>query len=250
MIMKRLNLTASSNVGLVRQNNEDMILVRNKYIRDEDYACVIDMSICERLVVAVADGMGGYAAGEVASQETLSSLHFFICDLPEKLTAAEFNEAIVEWVGSINSTINSKGRNDDAYLNMGTTLVGLLVYEGHVYWINCGDSRIYLFRDGSLKQISTDHSFAAIYGDTSHSNAITNCIGAGCTTTFIDMKDITQDIREGDLFMICSDGMTDMVDDCHIERLLDIDCNASQLCHAAIDAGGYDNCSCCIVKIE
>ena len=115
--------------------------------------------------------------------------------------------------------------------------------------MNCGDSRIYRFRNGELEQLSTDHSFAGIYGEMKISSAITNCIGAGCTTTFIDLQEITNDIYPGDVFLICSDGMTDMVDDCHIERLLDIDCNASQLCHAAIDAGGYDNCSACIVKI-
>ena len=56
----KLQITASSNVGLVRTNNEDMILVRNKYIRDEDYSAEIDMSVCDRLAVGVADGMGGY----------------------------------------------------------------------------------------------------------------------------------------------------------------------------------------------
>ena len=247
--MRKLYITASSNVGLVRKNNEDMILVRNKYVRDEDYDAEIDLSVCNRLVVAVADGMGGYKAGEVASQEVLSSLHFFLSDLPEKLSNTDFNEAIFEWICSINNSINIKGKNDEAYRNMGTTLVGLLYYEGRMYWMNCGDSRIYRFRDNTLIQLSTDHSFANLYGVEYHTSAITNCIGAGCTTTFIDLQDITDDIRKGDVFLICSDGMTDMVDDCHIERLLSIDCNASQLCHAAIDAGGYDNCSSCVVKI-
>ena len=247
--MKKLQITASSNVGLVRTNNEDMILVRNKYVRDEDYDTEIDLSVCDRLVVAVADGMGGYEAGEVASQEALSSLHFFVSDLPEKISEEDFNEAIVGWINSINKTINSQGRNDDAYRNMGTTLVGMMFFEGRTYWMNCGDSRIYRFRNGELEQLSTDHSFAGIYGEMKISSAITHCIGAGCTTTFIDLQEITNDIYPGDVFLICSDGMTDMVDDCHIERLLDIDCNASQLCHAAIDAGGYDNCSACIVKI-
>ena len=228
-LMKKLQITASSNVGLVRTNNEDMILVRNKYVRDEDYDTEIDLSVCDRLVVAVADGMGGYEAGEVASQEALSSLHFFVSDLPEKISDEDFNEAIVGWINSINKTINSQGRNDDAYRNMGTTLVGMMFFEGRTYWMNCGDSRIYRFRNGELEQLSTDHSFAGIYGEMKISSAITNCIGAGCTTTFIDLQEITNDIYPGDVFLICSDGMTDMVDDCHIERLLDIDCNASQL---------------------
>ena len=133
--MKKLQITASSNVGLVRTNNEDMILVRNKYVRDEDYDTEIDLSVCDRLVVAVADGMGGYEAGEVASQEALSSLHFFVSDLPEKISDEDFNEAIVGWINSINKTINSQGRNDDAYRNMGTTLVGMMFFEGRTYLI-------------------------------------------------------------------------------------------------------------------
>lgn len=247
--MNKLQISASSNVGLIRTNNEDMILVRNKYIRDEDYAMEIDMSMCDRLAVAVADGMGGYEAGEVASQEVLSSLHFFLSDMPEKLSDGDFRDAIDDWLNSINIAINSKGKNNDAYFNMGNTLVGLLFYEGRVYWMNCGDSRIYRFRGGKLQQLSTDHSYLGMYGESTRPSAITNCIGAGCTTTYIDMEEITADVLSGDVFLICSDGMTDMVDDCHIERLLDIDCDASQLCHAAIDAGGYDNCSSCVVKI-
>ena len=76
--MKKLQITASSNVGLVRTNNEDMILVRNKYVRDEDYETEIDLTICDRLVVAVADGMGG-GGGEPRSADKPAFL-------PQRLT--------------------------------------------------------------------------------------------------------------------------------------------------------------------
>ena len=109
MTINKFAITASSNVGLVRKNNEDMILVRNKYVRDENYRTVIELDKCDRFVMAVADGMGGYDGGEVASQEVLASLHFYIGDLPAKLTATQFCEAMMEWVNSTNVTINTKG---------------------------------------------------------------------------------------------------------------------------------------------
>ena len=68
MTINKFAITASSNVGLVRKNNEDMILVRNKYVRDENSRTVIELDKCDRFVMTVADGMGGYNDGEVASQ--------------------------------------------------------------------------------------------------------------------------------------------------------------------------------------
>lgn len=249
MAPERINITASSNVGLVRHNNEDMILVRNKYLRDENYRTDIDLNNCDRFVMAVADGMGGYNAGEVASQEVLSSLHFYIGDLPMKLSSAHFCEAMVEWVNSTNATINTKGQLNPETMNMGTTLVGIIVYERRFFWINCGDSRLYRLREGKLTQISKDHTLSAMLGEEKHSNAITNCIGAGCKSAFLDIFEFTDDICYGDIYMLCSDGMSDMVDDSSIEQLLAIECDALQMCQAAIDAGGYDNVSACVLKI-
>lgn len=250
MTIKNFAITASSNVGLVRLNNEDMILVRNKYVRDESYRTEIELDKCDRFVMAVADGMGGYNGGEVASQEVLASLHFFIGDLPAKLTSAQFCEAMMEWVNSTNATINTKGELMPETKNMGTTLTGIIVYDKSVFWINCGDSRIYRLRDNKLSQISTDHSMHALYGPECGSNAITNCIGAGCDYSYLDIFEITDDIRHGDVFMLCSDGMNDMVEDENIEQLLAIGCDALQMCQAAIDSGGFDNVSTCVIRIE
>ncbi|MGN0282181.1 MAG: PP2C family protein-serine/threonine phosphatase [Prevotella sp.] len=249
MKFNKINITASSNVGLVRHNNEDMILVRNKYIRNESYKSDIYLETCERFVVAVADGMGGYNAGEVASQEVLSSLHFFIGDLPMKLSDTNFIETLVEWLNSTNATLNTKGQLCPETSNMGTTLVGIIVYQNKFFWINCGDSRLYRMREGKLMQVSTDHSLNTLLGEKTHSNVVTNCIGAGCDSSYLDIFEFTNDIRHGDIYLMCSDGLSDMVDDKSIEQLLGIDCDAQQLCQAAIDAGGFDNVSACVMKI-
>ena len=78
---------------------------------------------------------------------------------------------------------------------------------------------------------------------------VTNCIGAGCTSSYLDIFEFTNNICHGDIYMLCSDGMSDMVDDPSIEQLLGIDCDASQLIQAALDAGGFDNVSVCVMKI-
>ena len=249
MKLNNVMISCSSNVGLIRHNNEDMILVRNKFVRDENYSANISLKECDRFIMAVADGMGGYSAGEVASQEVLASLHFYIGDLPMKLSSAHFCEALVEWLHSTNATINTKGQLNRETYNMGTTLVAIIVYERRFFWINCGDSRIYRYRDGVLKQLSSDHSLNVLLGESKHSNTLTNCLGAGCDSPFIDIIEFTDDIQSDDVFLLCSDGLSDMVDDLHLSQLLSIDCDAPQLCQAAIDAGGFDNVSACKIKI-
>lgn len=89
-------MTAASRVGCVRQNNEDMILAYDKLIRSDIYATEWMTENMDRFIIALADGMGGHAAGEVASHDVLANLQFFINDLPKGLSSGEFNEKMVE----------------------------------------------------------------------------------------------------------------------------------------------------------
>ena len=248
--MKKLSITAASHVGCIRSNNEDMILVWDKFIRNDTYRTEIDVEALDRFTIALADGMGGHNAGEVASQEALSSLHFYLNDLPVSLSPSELNEAMVAWLESINKTIASRGFGNPSLADMGTTLVGLIFYGHKVYWVNCGDSRLYQFRDGKLTQLSTDHSLNNMLGTKKHSNIITNCIGGGCKSSYIDMFEFTGKIQAGDTYVLCSDGLNDRVDDEEIEELLASGAEASRLCKAAVDAGGFDNVSVCVINVE
>jgi len=133
---------------------------------------------------------------------------------------------------------------------MGTTLVGFMVYENKFFWINCGDSRIYRYHSGMLTQISSDHSLNNLMGVHEHSNVIVNCIGGGCKTSYIDLVEFTEYVTDGDLFILCSDGLTDMLGDIEIERVLAAGGASEELCAAAITAGGYDNISVCAVKVK
>ena len=207
--MITIQITSASKVGCVRSQNEDMILVGNHFVRND---------------------------GFVASSDALHNLQFFFHDLPTGLNPNGINEMLIGWLDSINNVIASKGRSDEQYKGMGTTLVGIAFYEGEFYSMNCGDSRLYRFRNGELTQLTTDHSLSNMLGSSHHSNII------------MDIVKMTEDVKIGDVYMLCSDGLTDMLPDHVITTLLTNGCDANNLCDAAVEAGGLDNVSCCVLK--
>ena len=241
-------MTAASKVGCVRSQNEDMVLLGSHFVRNDAFSTRVDLTNSDRYIMAVADGMGGHNRGDVASSDALHNLEFYFHDLPTGLNPESIKDKIEDWLDSINNIIDSKGRSDEQYKGMGTTLVGLAFYEGQFYTLNCGDSRLYRFRDGDLTQLTSDHSLSNMLGSSQHSNVITNCIGGGATSSFIDIVNITDDIKEGDVYMLCSDGLTDMLPDSIIYTLLAEGSDANTLCDAAVAAGGLDNVSCCVLQ--
>ena len=245
-----LDISAASWTGRVRSQNEDMVLVDNRFIREDTYQTQIVLGREDRMMIAVADGMGGHNRGDVASNDTLRNLHYFFYDIPSCLNISEFNEAMVGWLESINNYIASKGRADEQFKGMGTTLVGIAYYNNEFYSLNCGDSRLYRFRDHQLVQLTTDHSLSNLKGEEKHTNVITNCIGGGSKFSFIDMVTMTNDIMPDDVYLLCSDGLTDMLSDKAISELLEGKADANTLCSAAIEAGGIDNVSCCVITIK
>ncbi len=248
--MPKLNITAASYVGCVRSNNEDMLLIDKWFVRNSKMSTSVLTTDTDRYLLALADGMGGHNSGEVASSDVLHNLQFFFSDIPSELNPGDFNETIYEWLESINNIIDSKGHSEPRYHDMGTTLVALAYYAGEFYWMNCGDSRLYRLHDGVLQQLTTDHSLNTLLGSSQHTNIITNCIGGGCKTSYIDMVQCTADVQPGDVFMLCSDGLTDMVADDAISRQLLLGCDAQALCELAEEAGGHDNVSVIVVRVE
>lgn len=236
-------------MGCVRKNNEDMVFAYDKFVRSEAYQTEFMTENVDRFVIALADGMGGHLAGEVASADTLENLRFFVSDMPKGLSVSEVNKTMEVWLESIHKIITSKGHADPSMEGMGTTLVAVIYYEGKYFWINCGDSRLYRLRDGKLAQLTTDHSLNTLRGEKRHSNIITNCIGAGCKHTYMDMVEFTDDFRRGDVYMVCSDGLNDMVSDDVIEQMMINGSSANRLCEAAIEKGGFDNVSVCVFSV-
>ena len=247
--MLHFHITASSRVGCVRTNNEDMILVKESFLRNGKDHYEFDADE-KKLLIALADGMGGHNSGEVASSDVLHNLRYYFNDLHDNLSTTAFPNAIYGWLTSICRTIDSKGHSDPMYLNMGTTLVSLVYIGGEFYWMNCGDSRFYRLHDGVLTQLTTDHSLSQMMGNKEHSSLIVNCIGGGCKESYIDIEKCTNQIEVGDVLLLCSDGLTDMVDDETIKGQLAAGFDADALCQLADDAGGYDNVSVIVIHVE
>lgn len=248
--MSHFHITASSRVGCVRTNNEDMILIKDSFLRNGRDRYDFDLEENKHLLIALADGMGGHNCGEVASSDVLHNLRYFFNDLPENLSSDNFSDAINSWLRSICRTIDAKGHSDPLYLNMGTTLVSLVYTGGEYYWLNCGDSRFYRLHDGVFTQLTTDHSLSQMMGSKEHSSLIVNCIGGGCRESYIDIEKCTDQIEVGDVLLLCSDGLTDMVDDETIKGQLTAGFDADALCQLADDAGGYDNVSVIVIHVE
>ena len=236
-----IDITASSRTGCVRTNNEDMLLIGELLLRNGKMSSRVATSGSDRYLLALADGMGGHSCGEVASADTLSNLRFFFNDMPAGLKPGGFEEAICGWLKSINNI---------ACRDMGTTLVALAYYGGLFFWMNCGDSRLYRLHDGGLTQLTKDHSLNNLMGVAKHSNLITNCIGGGCKTSYIDIVECTDQVMPGDTMMICSDGLTDMISDDEIRGILSDGFDADALCQAAEDAGGRDNISVIVARMS
>jgi protein phosphatase len=240
-----VKIDAISNVGCVREHNEDIVLVQGEFIRDARLQLQVEPMDGMPLVVAVADGMGGHNGGEFASELAVGSLDEFVHALPSDLSDNDLRNEFDKWIQDIHSLVLNKGKSIPEFYNMGTTLVGILIYENSVFWFNVGDSRLYRYRDGILSQMSTDHSARNMIDPKAASNLICNSIGAG-DEVFIDFLEMNA-VFEDDVFVLCSDGLNDMIADAEIEKILENNGNSEDLVNAAKAMGGRDNVS--VVKI-
>jgi serine/threonine protein phosphatase PrpC len=230
-----------TDAGKVRRNNEDALLIGEG--KDET-------------LFAVADGIGGFEAGEVASSIAVRVLR----DLEP---GAPFEAAIQE----ANRQILAVGRGDEKLSGMGTTLVAARfggTQERPVAEIaHVGDSRAYLLRGGNLRPLTEDHSLVAELvrsGDLTRDqaaehpqkNLITRALGA---EEEVDVDTAVLPVNAGDRILLCSDGLSDMVSEAHISEILaessdDPETPARRLLSAALDAGGTDNVSVVIVDVK
>ncbi len=236
-------------IGCVRQNNEDMILLDGELYRDCCIESKYELTDNVRFTAVIADGMGGHNAGEVASEIVLKSFNDFLYNLLSNLKEDELISQINNWVHVTQSSLIELGNKHENLQGMGTTFCGLMFYEKMVFSLNIGDSRLYRFRDGVLKQLSNDHSVRSLSGDmTVPNNVIYNSFGAD-GDVFVEIKNITEQIFDNDIFLLCSDGLSDMIPDEIIEHLLSQNASAQILVDKAKKAGGKDNISINILKI-
>lgn len=212
-------------------------------------------------VYVVCDGMGGAAAGEVASAIAVDETLRLLCGRIEEW-AATMPRAAEEAVCAANEAIFSRSKSDVKLNGMGTTLVSLVTEERRVWVLNVGDSRCYRLRNSRLEQITLDHSLVeeqVRQGKMTETearrsplkNVITRVLGTESRVT-PDVFDM--EAEPGDLFLLCSDGLTHELTDAQIESLLDADSSLDELCsrlvEAAKKAGGSDNITCLLVRAE
>ncbi len=206
-----------------------------------------DAYVCEPPLFAIADGMGGAQAGEVASRLAAAALKESGAD-----TGGE--ERVSDLIQEANRRVYERSSRDPNTSGMGTTITVALVEDGHVAFGHVGDSRAYLIRDGRMEQVTEDHSLVNELmksGKLSPEEAeahpqrsvITRALG---TDPDVDVDTFTIDAQSGDLFLLCSDGLTDMLDEAAIFELVernrsDIDEALKALVKAANRNGGEDN---------
>ena len=155
--------------------------------------------------------------------------------------------ALKQWTRLCDRSIVEQGQQDPSLLRMGTTLTGLLAFNDTLFVLNIGDSRTYRLRYDTFKQLTEDHSERQRTGDQSvPANLIYNALGTG--TAFIDVK--VMQLVEGDRYVVCSDGLSDMVSDEAIEQMLRNGDNARQYVQAALQGGGRDNVTVIVLDVE
>jgi PPM family protein phosphatase len=217
----------------------------------------------EHGVYVVCDGMGGAAAGEIASSLAVDEVMRFLTSRDASHPAATEAE---QAVSDANQAILDKARRSNKLAGMGTTLVALLAEERRAWMINVGDSRGYRLRnsrpDCRLEQITLDHSLVeeqVRMGRMDRAEAQRSPLRNVITRALGTQSAVTPDIFEletapGDLFMLCSDGLTRELSDSFIESLLKDGAPLEELCTrlvaAANQAGGHDNITCLLVRVD
>ncbi|MGW0160314.1 PP2C family protein-serine/threonine phosphatase [Mycobacterium sp. NPDC003323] len=223
-----LRYAARSDRGLVRANNEDSVYAGAR-------------------LLALADGMGGHAAGEVASQLVIAALAHLDDDEPGGDLLNKLNVAVHEG----NSAIAAHVEADPELEGMGTTLTAILFAGGRIGLVHIGDSRGYLMRDGELTQITKDDTFVQtlvdegrITAEEAHSHPQRSLIMKALTGHEVEPTLIMREARVGDRYLLCSDGLSDPVSHDTIAEALqipDVTDAADRLIELALRGGGPDN---------
>jgi serine/threonine protein phosphatase PrpC len=212
----------------------------------------------EHSVFLVCDGMGGAAAGEVASSLAVDEM---MRVLTNRAADAPLSSALEEAVFTANEVIYSRAQANAKLNGMGTTLISLVAEERRIHILNVGDSRCYRLRAGNLEQISQDHSLVeeqVRLGQMSEAEAVRSPMRNVITRALGTQSRVTPDVFDldaepGDLFLLCTDGLTREVPDSGIEKALSAEGDLETLCKglvdAAIRAGGSDNITCLLVSV-
>lgn len=251
-----LEIAARTDTGLVREHNEDAVA----FSVEHGYAIL-------------ADGMGGYSAGEVASRMAIEIVSAAFDDGIGRLNAQQpqsrlecakqVRELMMEAIRTANAKIVQASQAEPEWDGMGTTLVATVAHDDAIFVAHVGDSRAYRFRNGVLEQITRDHSLLQEQIDAGlitvddarlslNKNLVTRAVGVD--TALLDVEIHEHHFLPGDIYLLCSDGLSDMLDDAEIREIL---ATKSGLLNAACDTlvnhangnGGRDNISVVLVRV-
>ena len=251
----RIEVAGSTHVGMKRNHNEDNYLI----LTDENLCCV-------------ADGMGGHSSGEIASKIAVEELAEFFrmtsrdedATWPFKMDKARnYDEnRLATGIKLANKSIFDKASTDQKYKGMGTTIVSVHFTDAAAYVGHVGDSRVYFFRQGVLKQVTEDHSLLNDYlkakkltpeeiENFPHKNVIVRALGMK-ETVAVDVAKV--EAQQGDIFLLCSDGLSGMVTDPQMQDILSRTSELEKACSQLIDmanaAGGNDNVTCVLARFH
>jgi len=246
----KLGVYGLTDVGLNREHNEDSI------------SWDIDLGL-----ILLADGMGGHNAGEIASELAVTAIRDALLDVltPDMLETRmiKCDEAVREAVIYANEEIHEQANKRIEYAGMGTTVVLTLFYDDKVTYAHVGDSRIYRFRNAELKQLTQDHSLVQEMIDSGYlsqeeaqvstsRNLITRALGIAPD---VEVDVVTDDLEQEDVYLLCSDGLSDLVGIEDITGVLlehdrDMGRAAQVLVDLANQRGGTDNVSVILVAFH
>ena len=236
---------ARTDVGMIRSGNEDNFTVDASPTRG---------------IFIVADGMGGHAAGEVASEMAVNIVQRELAPVRD-LDGEDVVQMVATALKRANRAIHDRTLTETDKQGMGTTVSALLLAGSRYLIGQVGDSRVYLMRDGGLTQLTKDHSYVQEQVDAGYltpeqaryhpySNVITRCVGAGSD---VEPDIYRGEVRAGDVFLVASDGLTGMVDDRRLAQLLSSPALPDRKVHALIaeanGRGGLDNITAIIVQV-
>jgi protein phosphatase len=245
-----LEIATATDSGMVRSYNEDSIAADG-----------------EAGLAVLADGMGGYNAGEVASGIAVelirAEMRKSLADKkPEEINGQTAEQLIKQHATQANAAIYHAAQSQPQYSGMGTTLVVALWHDNQMSVGHVGDSRLYRLRAGALEQVTRDHSLLQEQIDSGmitkeqarhsqHKNLVTRAVGIDPE---VETEVHTHPVLPGDIFLLCSDGLNDMVTDADIQATLsslaaNLPLAAQQLVQQANDNGGRDNVSVILVRV-
>jgi serine/threonine protein phosphatase PrpC len=236
----KLNVSAASHKGYTRVHNEDAILVGDWISHGQDAKRILQLPTIERAFpLVVADGMGGHNAGEVASRIVVEEFR-------SKIAVSSDPSSLTGLLWSASKEIHKQSAENTTLAGMGATIVGAIIQTRSVTIFNVGDSRAYLASEGNFQQISVDDVLPGARGSRSAPlrHAVTQAFGGSIIRTRPRPHMRSVPARPSSLLLLCSDGLTDMVTDEKIAKLLLGSRDpAEALVDAALEAGGVDNVS-------